>query len=59
MKALVLNGAVPQVVYAAGTLAPAPAEGFPRAALNGETAVQLVRAMPVWKNLMISPTRGP
>ena len=51
LKVLVLNGAVPQVVYAAGTLAQPPEDGFPAPALTGEAAVQIVKAMPVWRRV--------
>ena len=49
LRVLVLNAPVPQVVYAAGTLAPTPESGLPEAALDGKTAVQIVRAMKMWK----------
>jgi hypothetical protein len=50
LKVLVLNGPVPRVVYAGGTLAPAPEAAF-AAKIPGEAAVAAVRAMPVWKKL--------
>ncbi len=44
-RVLVLNGAVPRVVYAAGTLAARPAAGWPAATISGAQAVQGVKAM--------------
>ncbi len=44
-RVLVLNGAVPRVVYAAGTLAAKPAGGWPEARVTGAQAVQSVKGM--------------
>jgi hypothetical protein len=52
LKVLVLNGPVPRVIYAAGTLAASPGEaGFPAAKLDGPAAVQLVRAARTYRDI--------
>jgi hypothetical protein len=51
LKILVKNAPVPRVVYAAGTLAPAPAAGFADAAIGGEQAVRSVRSMRPWQHV--------
>jgi hypothetical protein len=51
VRILVLNGPVPRVVYAAATVAQRPAAGDLRMNLDGDTARQIVAAMPLFRRL--------
>jgi hypothetical protein len=55
-RILVLNGAVPRVVYAAGTLAAKPAGGWPLATVNGPQALQMVQSMEAYGGLPVYTT---
>jgi hypothetical protein len=51
VRVLVLNGPVPRVVYASATVTPPPEAGQVRMNLDGETARQIVNAMPLFRPL--------
>jgi hypothetical protein len=52
LKVVVQNGPVPQVVYAAGTLAAAPELGaFPAPVVSAKAAQQVVRGMKEWAGM--------
>jgi hypothetical protein len=54
LKVMVLNGPTPRVVYAAGTLAPAPASGaFPAPSISAEAAFSSIRDLPAWKSFSV------
>jgi hypothetical protein len=52
-RILVLNGPVPRVVYAAGTLAPATPQDLAAPLLDGATAVAIVRAQRLYRDLPV------
>ncbi|MFN0133538.1 MAG: GC-type dockerin domain-anchored protein [Phycisphaerales bacterium] len=52
LKVMVLSGPTPRVVYAAGTLAPAPTSGeFPSPTVSAEAAFALIQSQAAWKGL--------
>ncbi len=55
-RILVLNGPVPRVVYAAGTLAAKPAGGWPAVTMNGLAALQMVKNMEGYGGLPVYTT---
>jgi hypothetical protein len=52
-RILVLNHPVPRVVYAAGTLAPATPQDLAEPLLDGETAIAIVRAQRLYRDLPV------